>query len=222
MFHDRDAALRGWNNFAIFVRFQKPRRSRQSGTPTATALARLRRAARQLAVAHHFCEQPVFWIAFIARVSIAPYFFEYNLHRKDLIGLANSRDFQAQRLVDRAARPGHWATHHFFGVQNNLSLAWIITGWAFGFLASGMAMAMPFSVLADSVDFGEWKTGVRAAGLLTAIGAAFCPKAGSGLGGALPAWIMSANGYVANQTQTPQSLKGIEIGFIWLPALFLR
>jgi Na+/melibiose symporter-like transporter len=81
-------------------------------------------------------------------------------------------------------------------------------------------MAMPFSLLSDSVDFGEWKTGVRAAGLLTAIGAAFCLKAGSGLGGALPAWILGASGYVANTTQSANALLGIEIGFIWLPALF--
>jgi sugar (glycoside-pentoside-hexuronide) transporter len=184
-----------------------------------------------------FASSLFFWIAFIARVSIAPYFFEYNLHRKDLIGVANSLDFISLATAFGLPFFCRWTSKRnvwllgllglvigqliiFFGVQKNLSLAWIMTGWAFGFLASGMAMAMPFSVLADSVDFGEWKTGVRAAGLLTAIGAAFCLKAGSGLGGALPAWIMSANGYVANQTQTPQSLRGIETGFIWLPALF--
>ncbi|HLZ52853.1 MAG TPA: MFS transporter, partial [Verrucomicrobiae bacterium] len=65
-----------------------------------------------------------------------------------------------------------------------------------------------------------WKTGIRAPGFLTAIGAAFCLKAGSGLGGALPAWIMNAYGYVPNVPQTTASLKGIEIGFVWLPALF--
>jgi Na+/melibiose symporter-like transporter len=70
------------------------------------------------------------------------------------------------------------------------------------------------------VDYGEWKTGVRAAGLLTAVGAAFCLKAGSGLGGALPAWILGATGYVANAQQSPAAMRGIEIGFIWLPALF--
>ena len=78
----------------------------------------------------------------------------------------------------------------YLGIQNNLSVSWIMFGWAFGFLASGMAMAMPFSVLSDSVDYGEWKNGVRAAGFLTAIGAAFCLKAGAGLGSAIPAWIL--------------------------------
>jgi Na+/melibiose symporter-like transporter len=69
------------------------------------------------------------------------------------------------------------------------------------------------------VDYGEWKTGVRAAGLLTAIGAAFCLKAGSGLGGALPAWILSACGYVPNVEQNARSIMGINLGFVWLPAV---
>jgi len=106
------------------------------------------------------------------------------------------------------------------GLHGHLALAWVMTGWTFGFLASGMAMAMPFSVLSDSVDYGEWKTGIRAAGFLTAIGAAFCLKAGSGLGGALPAWILQAHGYVANTSQTPRALFGIELAGVWLPAIF--
>lgn len=100
------------------------------------------------------------------------------------------------------------------------SLPLILGSWVFGILTSGVAMALPFSLLSDSVDYGEWKTGIRAAGLLTAIGAAFCLKAGSGLGGAIPAWIMGTCGYVPNAAQSAQSLQGIAIGFIWIPAVF--
>ena len=95
-----------------------------------------------------------------------------------------------------------------------------MTGWIFGIITCGIAMTLPFSLLSDSVDYGEWKTGIRAAGLLTAIGAAFCLKAGAGIGGALPAWIMGAFGYVPNTIQTPRALVGIEIGFVWLPVIF--
>jgi sugar (glycoside-pentoside-hexuronide) transporter len=184
-----------------------------------------------------FISSLFFWIAFIARVSMAPYFFEYVLHRKNLIGPANMLDFIS--LVTAFLLPFfcRWTSKRnvwiigllgmaggqlimYFGLQNHLSIPWVMVGWAFGFLASGMAMAMPFSVLSDSVDYGEWKTGIRAAGLLTAIGAAFCLKAGSGLGGALPAWILQAHGYVANVEQTPESLRGIELGCVWLPAIF--
>jgi Na+/melibiose symporter-like transporter len=109
----------------------------------------------------------------------------------------------------------------YLGVCSGHSISIIMTGWTIGFLASGMAMAMPFSVLSDSVDYGEWKTGVRAVGLLTAVGAAFCLKAGAGLGGAIPLWIMGDCGYVPNVEQTATALKGIEFGFVWLPAICL-
>jgi Na+/melibiose symporter-like transporter len=81
-------------------------------------------------------------------------------------------------------------------------------------------MAMPFSLLADSVDYGEWKSGIRAAGLLTAIGAAFCLKVGSGLGGALPAWILAATDYHPNVAQNARALTGIVFAFVWVPAIF--
>jgi sugar (glycoside-pentoside-hexuronide) transporter len=184
-----------------------------------------------------FSSSLLFWIAFIARVSMAPYFFEYVLHRKDLIGPANTLDFISLAtafllpfLCRRTSKRNVWILGllgmaagqliMFLGLQNRLSVPWVMIGWGFGFLASGMAMAMPFSVLSDSVDYGEWKTGIRAAGLLTAIGAAFCLKAGSGLGGAIPAWILNAHGYVANTEQTPDSLRGIVLGCIWVPAIF--
>lgn len=188
-----------------------------------------------------FISSLFFWIAFISRISIAPYFWEYTMHRKDLIGLANSLDFISLagilvlpffvRLFSKrtawilgligavAAQFVIW-----FGIHTG-SLTWVMTGWILGIILSGIAMAMPFSLLSDSVDYGEWKTGIRAAGLLTAVGAAFCLKAGSGLGGALPAWILDWYHYAPPVAQKPveqtaQALFGIEIGFIWLPAVF--
>jgi sugar (glycoside-pentoside-hexuronide) transporter len=184
-----------------------------------------------------FTSSLLFWIAFIGRVSTVPYFCEYTLHRKDLIPWANAMDFTSLATVfflpwfcKLTSKRNVWALGLlgmvigqliiYFGMSSGNSVGWIAAGWIFGFLASGVAMAMPFSVLADSVDYGEWKTGVRAPGFLTAIGAAFCLKAGSGLGGAIPAWIMEASGYVPKAEQTAASLKGIDLGFIWLPAVF--
>jgi sugar (glycoside-pentoside-hexuronide) transporter len=177
-----------------------------------------------------------FWIAFIARVTMTPYLFQYSLNRADLIPLANSLDFVSLGTALLLPFLCRWTSKRnvwfagLLGLAAGQLLVWaglragsltlVMAGWAFGFLASGMAMAMPFSVLSDSVDYGEWKTGVRAAGLLTAVGAAFCLKAGAGLGGALPAWILQWTGYVANQAQTPSALRGIELGCLWLPLVF--
>lgn len=177
-----------------------------------------------------------FWIGFISRVTVAPHFFKYALHREDLLKLANSLDFASLATAfllpwfcRKISKASVWTIGLlgmaigqlivFLGVQQNYSVTVIMTGWTVGFLASGMAMAMPFAVLSDSVDYGEWKTGIRAAGLLTAVGAAFCLKAGAGLGGALPMWILSGCGYVANAEQTTTSIRGIEFGIIWLPVI---
>jgi Na+/melibiose symporter-like transporter len=102
----------------------------------------------------------------------------------------------------------------YLGTRGGYSVPVIMTGWTIGFLASGMAMAMPFSVISDSVDYGEWKSGIRAAGLLTAVGAAFCLKAGAGLGGAIPLWGLDAGGYVANLEQSSRSLAAIEFSIV--------
>jgi sugar (glycoside-pentoside-hexuronide) transporter len=185
-----------------------------------------------------FFSSLLFWIGFISRVSVVPYFFEYNLHRKDLTTYAYSLDFVSLgtafflpwfcKLASKTAAWG-WGLAvmvvgqlvMYFGIASGNSVSLVMTGWIIGFLGSGMAMAVPFSILSDSVDYGEWKTGIRAAGLLTAVGAAFCLKAGAGLGAAIPLWIMGMNGYVPNAEQTPAALKAIEFGIVWLPAICL-
>ncbi|RXK53625.1 MFS transporter [Oleiharenicola lentus] len=178
----------------------------------------------------------LFWIAFIARVAAAPYFFEYTLGRADLIPLAFALDFISLGTVlglpwlcRTFSKTTVWAAGLAGLIVGQLIMAWglaqgnslpiVMTGWALGFLASGAAMAMPFSILSDSVDYGEWKTGIRAAGLLAAIGAAFCLKAGAGLGGALPGWILQACDYVPKAAQTATVLRGIEFSVVWLPAI---
>lgn len=182
-----------------------------------------------------FASSLLFWIGFISRVTVAPHFLEYVLHRPDLLKLANGLDFASLATAlllpwfcRRVAKATVWALGLagmlvgqlviFLGAQHGHSVPLILAGWTIGFVASGAAMAMPFSVLSDSVDYGEWKTGIRAAGLLTAVGAAFCLKAGAGLGGALPMWLLDAAGYVPKAAQTPAAARAIEFGVIWLPA----
>ena len=82
-----------------------------------------------------------------------------------------------------------------------------------------MGCALPFAMLGSVVDFGEWKTGVRSAGFLTAVGSSFCVKAGCGIGAAIPGAILAYFGYVANAEQSAESLAGISFAFIWLPVI---
>ena len=182
-----------------------------------------------------FLSSLFFWIAFISRISTSPYFFQYVLHHASLTSVANSLDVVSlgpilflPYLCRITSKATVWALGLSGCVLGQLvlyggtvrgSIALILTGWIIGFLASGLAMAMPFSILSDSVDYGEWKSGIRAAGMLAAVGVAFCLKAGSGLGGALPAWILAHYTYIPNVEQSARAILGINLSFIWLPAI---
>ena len=99
------------------------------------------------------------------------------------------------------------------------STAIVLTGTVIGAIGLGLPVGLLFALIADTVDYGEWKSGVRAQGLLASTASGIAIKLGSGLGGAIPAWLLAAGGYVANQTQSASALRMIEISFIWLPIL---
>jgi GPH family glycoside/pentoside/hexuronide:cation symporter len=82
-------------------------------------------------------------------------------------------------------------------------------------------MASPFlwSMMADSVDYGEYRTGRRITGL-TLSGALLALKMGMAAGGALLGWMLAYFGY-QNQAdvQTATALHGICVMFSIVPAI---
>ena len=72
-------------------------------------------------------------------------------------------------------------------------------------------------MLADSVDYGAWKTGIRAAAVTTSAGSVG-QKLGSGLGTALMGFALSAAGYDGlAAVQTPAAVNCIRLIFIAVP-----
>jgi Na+/melibiose symporter-like transporter len=132
-----------------------------------------------------------------------------------LCRLTSKRNVWAMGLVGMVLGQGMvW-----LGVHHGHAVGLVMAGWALGFAFSGAAMTMPFSMLSDTVDYGEWRSGQRAAGLLSALGAAFCLKAGAGIGGALSMELLDAGGYVAGQEQTAAALLAIERAVVWIPTV---
>ena len=81
----------------------------------------------------------------------------------------------------------------------------------------GLTNSLYYGMLADSVDYGEYKTGIRAAAVTTSAGSVGL-KLGSGLGTALLGFALSATGYdglAAKQSATAVSC--IRIIFIVAP-----
>lgn len=84
----------------------------------------------------------------------------------------------------------------------------------------GFIMSLMYGVQADNVDYVEWKRGFRAEGQLASVNS-FIVKASSGIGAAIPGYILAATGYVANQTQTVQATQGIIFATIVLPGILM-
>ncbi|WHY17609.1 MFS transporter [Paenibacillus sp. G2S3] len=102
---------------------------------------------------------------------------------------------------------------------NALSVPVLLAGLLVSGLGMGVGAGLIFAMMADTVDYGEWKSGVRAQGLLYSA-ASFGVKVGMGLGGALGGVILSMGGYVANSTaQSESALAAISFNYLWAPII---
>ncbi|OBZ15762.1 MFS transporter [Bacillus sp. FJAT-26390] len=104
-------------------------------------------------------------------------------------------------------------------IINPASLAIVITSTVIKSVGFVPLSATLFAMLADTVDYGEWKTGIRNEGLIYS-GGSFGLKAGSGIGAGLVGWILAAGGYVGSQAQqTTSAITSIQFMFIYLPII---
>ena len=73
----------------------------------------------------------------------------------------------------------------------------------------GLSGPILWAMMGDVADYGEWKTGRRASGTVTAA-VVFALWAGIALGGAIAGWLFSLYGFVSGaEVQTPHAQSGI-------------
>ncbi len=101
-----------------------------------------------------------------------------------------------------------------------LNIPIVIIGIIVGNFGNGFVGALPAVLLSDAVDYGEWKNGVRAEGIVTSA-SSFTAKFGMGLGGAITGWLLALGQYVPNKTQSASSLLSIEFNYVWIPLIAL-
>jgi GPH family glycoside/pentoside/hexuronide:cation symporter len=87
-----------------------------------------------------------------------------------------------------------------------------------GKVAYAPAVPLLWTMIADSADYSEWKTGRRATRLYFSA-ATFAQKAGWGIGAAIAGWLLTAFHYVPGATQTTAALTGIKLLVSVLPGL---
>lgn len=94
------------------------------------------------------------------------------------------------------------------------------TALAIASVRQGITMTVMWALEADTVEYGEYLTGVRIEGLTYSF-FSFTRKCGQAIGGSIPAFILGMSGYIANQAQTPDVIMGIRVSIALVPCLFM-
>lgn len=174
----------------------------------------------------------IYWLGMQTRNQVTIYFFKYNMHAAWLTSIMLG--LQMAALITVAITP--WCSKKF-GKRNTM-LTGMLTAIAGQFvmyvgsktlnvgiiiaaniivnLGTGLVSGLIAVMLADAVDYGEWRNGVRAEGIVTSF-SSFSAKFGMGIGGAITGWILNWGGYVANHAQSTSALNAISINYVWVP-----
>ncbi|MCF6165723.1 Xyloside transporter XynT [Furfurilactobacillus rossiae] len=175
-----------------------------------------------------------YWLGNASRTSVLVYYTQYNLGAKGFASVLNALVmFQMVGmllipfLVKKFAKTQVLIAGLLLAALGQIAIAFtghsfiaLAVAWSIASIGTGISVSMPFAMLSDTVDYGEWKNGIRASGFLTAIGSSFAIKMGSGLGGWAPSMILNHAGYKAGIAQNAASLSAIKFCFSYLPAIF--
>ncbi|MFZ4582061.1 MAG: MFS transporter [Paludibacter sp.] len=85
-------------------------------------------------------------------------------------------------------------------------------------MAYAPAVPLLWTMIADSADYGEWKSGRRSTGLYFSA-AVFAQKAGWGIGAAIAGWILTISQFVPNVPQSETAITGIKLLVSVIPGI---
>ncbi|EEI70136.1 MAG: MFS transporter [Lentilactobacillus hilgardii] len=175
-----------------------------------------------------------YWLGNASRTSVVVYYTQYNLGHKEFASILNA--LVMMQLIGMVAIPFLVKKFRktyvlmagmFLAALGQVLIAFtgqsfigLSLAWSLASIGTGISVTLPFAMLADTVDYGEWKNGIRASGFLTAIGSSFAIKMGSGLGGWAPSIVLARAGYKAGAVQNDQVLSAIRFCISYLPAIF--
>jgi GPH family glycoside/pentoside/hexuronide:cation symporter len=101
------------------------------------------------------------------------------------------------------------------------SLTVILVSLAIKGFGGAALMGTFYAMVADTIEYGEWKSGVRTEGLVYGA-SSFGSKLGTGLGAVLIGWVLGLGGYVGGSvTQSHAAEQAIKSLFLYIPLALL-
>ena len=116
----------------------------------------------------------IFWIVLTIRQSTVVYYCQYVLGDKGIAAMING--FMVIQVLGMLSIPflvHHTSKHttmiigfvlailgHIGMYFAGAALSVLVSFWCIGCIGQGIACSMPFAMLSDTVDYGEWKTGI--------------------------------------------------------------
>jgi GPH family glycoside/pentoside/hexuronide:cation symporter len=101
------------------------------------------------------------------------------------------------------------------------SFTTVVVGTVIKNLGASPLVGTMFAMVADTIEYGEWKFGVRTEGLTFGAMALAC-KISVGLGNVLVGWMLGLGGYVSGAAVQPASaMLAIKVMFLHLPMVLL-
>jgi GPH family glycoside/pentoside/hexuronide:cation symporter len=176
----------------------------------------------------------VSFVMFAMQNAAIAYYFKYYIGREESVQLFNVIGTVALIVALPLSKPlaTRFGNRKVFIASSLLSGAFFIalyvpgprnifSIYALNILAKmSYAPAVPllWTMIADSADYSEWKTGRRATGLWFSA-AVFAQKAGWGVGAAIAGWVLTVFNYVPDVTQTATALTGIKLLISVIPGV---
>ncbi|WP_273724818.1 glycoside-pentoside-hexuronide (GPH):cation symporter [Leuconostoc mesenteroides] len=178
----------------------------------------------------------IYWLGMQTKGQVTIYFFKYNLDKPGLASLALFFNavglvsvFLTPKIVMKIGKKKTILSGLALSILGQLVLGLgaqllnvplVIIGTIIGNFGNGFVGALIAVLLADSVDYGEWKNGVRAEGIVTSA-SSFTAKFGMGIGGAITGMLLSLGHYAPNKSQSAAALFSIEANYVWVPLVAL-
>ena len=171
---------------------------------------------------------------YVLRTTLAIYYVKYYLEMPDSITLFITLGMLGSMVGCVIAQPlakRYCKVKLYIGIQ---ILAAVLCASSYFVAADNVTLAIALYVLwnlvfntgtpllwakmADTVDYGQWRTGIRTTGMVYS-SIIFFIKMGIAVGGALGGWLLAGIGYQADVTQTEETKAGLLLAFSLYPAI---